>query len=371
MQEALRSIKARLSLYKKTPPNGLAIFCGYHLNEDGKERKLLIELEPILPLSHSVYKCDSQFHTEQLREQLQEGGKYGFIVIDGHGVSFHVLSASHRTTLYKWENVMLPKKHGRGGQSQNRFARIRDEKRFNYVSKVQLLTTHYFIDSQTNQPIVSSLVMAGCADFKHDLAKRLDPRLQKIVAAFVDTQYNGEAGFNQAIQLSQGVLKESQFLKEQKTLEAYFAEISNDGLFAYSSHDTMYALENGALSKLIVWDDLPDLRVELQNSSDPTMKKVLYGVEKELKLDEQVGWEVVRSDDLIDWILEHYQTFGSTLELVSSDSAVGHQFVEGFGGIGGFLRYPVEFPVKRSKFNGLDQQEPTSENDEDSYEFVF
>jgi len=368
VQEALRSLKVRLGLYKKTPPNGLALFCGYHMNEDGKERKLLIELEPILPLAHTLYKCDSQFHTELLREQLQEGGKYGFIVIDGHGVSFHVLSASHRQTLYKWDNVMIPKKHGRGGQSQNRFARIRDEKRFNYITKVLLLTNQYFIDQQTNLPIVSSLVMAGLADFKHDLGKRLDPRLQKIIATYVDTSYNGEAGFNQAIQLSQGVLKDCQFLKEQKTLEAYFAEISNDGLFAYTSHDTMYALENGALSKLIIWDDLPDLRIELVNSGDPTLKKVVYGV-AEMKHD--AGWEVVNSEPLLDWVLENYQKFGSEMELVSSGSAIGHQFVEGFGGIGGFLRYPVEFPVKRSRNVDALVTDGAGDDSEDSYEFVF
>lgn len=81
VQEALRSLKARLGLYKKTPTNGLALFCGYHLNEDGKDRKLMIDLEPLMPLAHSLYKCGSQFHTELLRAQLEEGGKFGFIVM--------------------------------------------------------------------------------------------------------------------------------------------------------------------------------------------------------------------------------------------------------------------------------------------------
>ena len=37
--------------------------------------------------------------------------------------------------------VELPKKHGRGGQSANRFARLREEKRDHYVKKVSELAT--------------------------------------------------------------------------------------------------------------------------------------------------------------------------------------------------------------------------------------
>jgi peptide chain release factor subunit 1 len=41
--------------------------------------------------------------------------------------------------------VQLPKKHGRGGQSALRFARLRLEKRHNYVTKVagEFLSTHH------------------------------------------------------------------------------------------------------------------------------------------------------------------------------------------------------------------------------------
>ena len=41
--------------------------------------------------------------------------------------------------------VDLPKKHGRGGQSALRFARLRLEKRHNYLRKVAELSTQCFI----------------------------------------------------------------------------------------------------------------------------------------------------------------------------------------------------------------------------------
>lgn len=61
--------------------------------------------------------------------------RYGFIVMDGNGSLYGTLSGNTREILGKF-SVELPKKHGRGGQSALRFARLRMEKRHNYVRKV-------------------------------------------------------------------------------------------------------------------------------------------------------------------------------------------------------------------------------------------
>ena len=65
---------------------------------------------------------------------------YGFIVMDGNGTLFGTLSGNTRDILHKF-TVDLPKKHGRGGQSAMRFARLRMEKRHNYVRKVAEMAT--------------------------------------------------------------------------------------------------------------------------------------------------------------------------------------------------------------------------------------
>jgi peptide chain release factor subunit 1 len=55
--------------------------------------------------------------------------------MDGNGTLFGTLCGNTREVLHKF-SVDLPKKHGRGGQSALRFARLRMEKRHNYVRKV-------------------------------------------------------------------------------------------------------------------------------------------------------------------------------------------------------------------------------------------
>ena len=74
-------------------------------------------------------------------------------------------------------NVDLPKKHGRGGQSALRFARLRVEKRHNYVRKVSETAVQMFISN--DKVNVEGLVLAGSADFKNELYQSdwFDPRL--------------------------------------------------------------------------------------------------------------------------------------------------------------------------------------------------
>ena len=51
---------------------------------------------------------------------------------------------------------------------------------------------------------------------------------------------------------------------------------------------------------------------------------------------------------LLEWFTEKYRDFGANLEFVTNRSQEGAQFVKGFGGIGGLLRYKVDFDTMAS-----------------------
>ena len=53
--------------------------------------------------------------------------------------------------------------------------------------------------------------------------------------------------------------------------------------------------------------------------------------------------ETVDSQPLLEWLANNYTSFGTTLEFVTDRSQEGSQFCKGFGGIGGILRYRVDF----------------------------
>jgi len=45
---------------------------------------------------------------------------------------------------------------------------------------------------------------------------------------------------------------------------------------------------------------------------------------------------------LVEWLAEHYTEHGTDLQFITNKSSEGFQFVKGFSGIGGFLRFKFD-----------------------------
>lgn len=347
---AITSVQGRLKLYNKVPPNGLVIYCGTIVTDEGKEKKVNIDFEPFKPINTSLYLCDNKFHTEALQALLADDNKFGFIVMDGNGSLFGTLQGNTREVLHKF-TVELPKKHGRGGQSALRFARLRMEKRHNYVRKVAETAVEMFI--RNDKVNVAGLILAGSADFKTELGQSdmFDPRLQAKMIKTVDVSYGGENGFNQAIELAADALANVKFIQEKKLIQGYFDEISQDtGKYVFGVSDTLQALEMGAVETLICWENLDVTRYRLKSPSGE--EKILHLRPDQEKnkshfTDPATGaeLELVESLALLEWLANNYKSFGAALEIVTDRSQEGAQFVRGFGGIGGLLRYRVDFQL--------------------------
>ena len=203
-----------------------------------------------------MYKCENKFHAECLNYLLEDDEKFGFIIVDGGGALFATLQGNVRNILQKI-TVELPKKHGRGGQSANRFARLREEKRHNYVTKVAELAVQNFITN--DRPNVKGIVMAGSADFKTVISQSdlFDKRLQAVIVATYDVSYGGENGLNQAITQSADALANVRFVEEKRMISKFFEEISLDtGMIVFGVADSMKALEMSAVDKVLLYEDI-------------------------------------------------------------------------------------------------------------------
>lgn len=166
-----------------------------------------------------------------------------------------------------------------------------------------------------------------------------------------------------------------------RLIQRYFDEIAQDtGKVCYGVDDTLRGLELGAVETLIVWENLDITRHVLRDSSGkevvihtqappPTASNAaaaaaadkaaaqtglsntiahLSEVDRAKFIDQSTGAEMEQAQDpqpLLEWLAENYQTFGANLEFVTNRSQEGAQFQRGMGGIGGLLRYKVDFSV--------------------------
>ena len=52
------------------PPNGLVIYCGTIVTEEGKEKKVNIDFEPFKPINTSLYLCDNKVNNFLIHSAL-------------------------------------------------------------------------------------------------------------------------------------------------------------------------------------------------------------------------------------------------------------------------------------------------------------
>ena len=348
VEAALTSTRERLKLYPRTPDHGLVIYCGTVFSEDGRsEKKYTIDFEPFKSINRSLYYCGERFDVEPLKELLEDDKRFGFIVVDGNGALFATLQGSSKNIIQVIK-VDLPKKHGRGGQSALRFARLREEKRHNYLRKVAEIATQTFITN--DRPNVAGLVLAGSADFKTKLSQcgMFDPRLAEKVVKIVDVSYGFENGFNQAITLSEDTLGNVKYIQEKKLIAKFFEEINVDSpKVVFGVEDTMKMLEMSAVDLLVIWENLEYIRITLKDPTTEGSPTILYMKKEALAQDAKtykepksgIDYQVIEVATLNEWLIENYKKFGSRLQFISDRSQEGFQFVKGFGGCGGFMRY--------------------------------
>jgi len=115
----------------------------------------------------------------------------------------------------------------------------------------------------------------------------------------------------------------------------------------------------GAIETLICWENLEISRYTLNNHATGE-DKILHlnqDAEKDKShfVDPETGveLEIIEALPLLEWLANNYKRFGATLEIVTDRSQEGAQFVRGFGGIGGLLRYRVDFQMMELT-DGLD-----------------
>merc|ERR1712232_1209747 len=88
--------------------------------------------------------------------------------------------------------------------------------------------------------------------------------------------------------------------------------------------------------------------------------------------DTGVELETIDKEPFVEWMANNYKQFGCNLEFVTDRSGEGTQFVKGFGGVGGILRWKVDFAELHSfEQAGEHDDDDDSDDDDDESEYDF
>ena len=97
---------------------------------------------------------------------------------------------------------------------------------------------------------------------------------------------------------------------------------------------------------LIIWENIDFVRLTLQdNSGEIIVEYVPANKVNGVKFkpdNSDIEYEIIENNSLSEWLLNNYKKYVNHLEIVTDKTSEGNQFVKGFNGIGGILRYRLE-----------------------------
>ena len=332
---ALEKIVQYLGNYRKTPENGVAVFCGNVSDKEGSADIKLWPVEPPEPLRSKLYWCSQQFDMRPLEEMVAEKEIYGIILIDRSEGNVALLRGKKIESLFHADS-MVPGKTRAGGQSSARFARVREGLTHDWFKQVAEAANKVFADHKE----VLGIMVAGPGPTKEYFLREelLHADVKLKILGTVDTSYTGDFGLDEAVERGQELIRESAVVREKNLLKKFFAEVQKpNGLAVYGMDAVLEALNKGIIQEILISEKTDYMEFEFQ--CHESNKKIMKIGERPQLCNECNRIPVIlRQRDVSEAIEDIAAPFGTKVTVVSADTREGEQFFA-FGGIGGFLRY--------------------------------
>lgn len=339
---ALEKILQHLKLYKNTPANGLAIFCGNVSEKEGVSDLEIWAVEPPEPVNIRMYRCDQAFVLDPLKDIVREREIYGLIVLDKSDAEIGLLKGKKVSSL-KHLDSLVPGKTAKGGWSQARYSRVRQGLLHDFMKKVGEIASKEFKGLRD----LKGVVLGGPGPVKDEFMKGefLDHEVQKRVLGVLDTSYTGVSGLEELLNRSGELLAEASITREKKLLNRFFEELKKDsGLAVYGFHETMDALSKGAVEIVLLSESFDWVKAKLECPSckfktEKTLRRDQLGEQKCPECDAKL--EPTEERDMTEEILKLSEKMATNTEVISIDTREGEQLKE-LGGMAGILRYKLE-----------------------------
>lgn len=224
--------------------------------------------------------------------------------------------------------------------SQQRYARIREEAKHDYMKKLGEAASDIF----KKEKDLKGVIVGGPGPLKDKFNGDdfLDYQIKDKVLGIVDTSYTGIPGLQELVERGEDLIKEASAVKERHLMEKFFGHLEkDDGLAVYGIDEVKQALEYGAVDILLISEDFDWLRVKLKCSCGHLMEQDTKPDKKHFNCP-KCGNEMTIEDEveLVDILSDKAKSSGTEVEIVSTETREGVQFKE-LGGVGGILRFRI------------------------------
>ncbi len=260
VQGALEKMIQHLRTFKHTPENGLAVFSGNIAAAEGKQDMRVWSIEPPIPLKTRIYRCDKIFVTDILEEIMTEHHVYGLVVLDRRDAMLALLKGKTIVPLQKTHSE-VPGKTKAGGQSSQRYARIREGSYKDHFKKIADMMKEQFLPLGTN---LKGIIIGGPGITVSDFLNKdyITGDLKRKILGTKDLSYTEEVGLQELVDRSQDLLAEEEIAEEKKIMNNFFVVFrDNPKKIAYGEKEVRKALEMNAVGELLLSESIDEEKI--------------------------------------------------------------------------------------------------------------
>ena len=255
--DALERMIVHLKHMKHTPPNGLAAFSGNVAEKEGQSNVQVWSVEMPVPNSQRLYRCDKVFILDPIREIIERENTYGLVVLDRRDAMIGLLKGKTVVPIVQTHSE-VPGKHKSGGQSAQRFERLREGATIEHFKKIAEYMKDQFLSMGDD---LKGIILGGPGVtvnkfMGHDY---VTGDLKKKIIGTKDLSYTGEFGLQELLEKSEDLLIAEEVAVEKKIMQKFFTHLStDDGMATYGEQDVLDAIRLGAMDTVLLSESLHD-----------------------------------------------------------------------------------------------------------------
>jgi peptide chain release factor subunit 1 len=256
--------------------------------------------EPPEKLTVRVYRTEPNFILEPLIDMIEPKYVYGLLVLDEKDVVFGLLRGK-KIVLLREKSSMVPGKTRAGGQSAQRFQRVRKEIVKQWYKTLGDMCNKLF-ESYDN---LKGLLIGGPGPSKEEFINSgfLGELNDKIIAV-QDIGHSGIVALEELVSKSSEALSKEEVVEEKKLVNEFLHHLGkDDGLAIYGLAETKKRIGEGMVAVLLLSESL--------------------------------------EESVIEELTESARQVSTKVQLISTDTREGEQLSR-LGGVGGVLRYKLK-----------------------------
>ena len=207
---------------------------------------------------------------------------YGLIVVDNREGNVGILKGTMIKEIKKLTSD-VPGKTTKGGQSQQRYARIRELAAKDFHKKIAEVANKEFLGMGK---ILKGIIVGGPGPTKYEFVDGnfITTEVKNKIITIKDLSYTGDFGLQELVEKSEDVLGSEDIAEEKKIMNKFFDTLGKTpAKAAYGKDDVLHKIQMGAVDTVLLSESLEDEVIDQFTEEAEKMSTTVFIVSTETR----------------------------------------------------------------------------------------